>query len=188
MNYYKHLEVHFQNMENNCIQVTDELHALLIKVLPRDHLFEFFASDLEDTYFEILFPTDSPIRQFENKNIERLMFHVVPNEQNTCIRVEIKSRLGRLVISPSLGYEDGTKIFTTKEQVLDECIRLAWSLPSPPPPELSLLDKTTGECVVCFNEGDVLQWPCCALHVTCEACATKIITSNFKCPICRAEP
>ena len=61
-------------MENNCIQVTDELHALLIKVLSRDHLFEFFGSDLEDTYFEILFPTDSPIRQFENKNIERLMF------------------------------------------------------------------------------------------------------------------
>lgn len=187
LNFYNHLEVHFQNMENNCIQVTDELYAFLVKVLPRDHLFEFFASDLKDTYFEILFPTDSPIRQFENKNIERLMFHVVPSEQRTCIRVEMKSKLGRHVISPSLGYEDGTKIFTSKEEVLDECIRLAWSPPSPPH-ELSLLDKTTGECVVCLNEGEVLKWPCYSSHVTCEACAIKIITRTFKCPICRAEP
>jgi hypothetical protein len=168
-------------MENNCLGATNDLHQLLAGVLPREHGFEFFATDMEkDTYFEILFPKDSPIR---NQKIERLMLHVVPFEDNTRIRLEMKSRYGRKIISPSLGYDHGEKIFITKESVLDECIRLAWN---PVPSIIPQLIKSNGECFVCLIEGTVVEWPCHASHVTCEECFLKITSRNSRCPLCRA--
>jgi hypothetical protein len=168
-------------MENNCLAVTDELHRFLVRRLPQEG-FEFFAADLEDTYFEVLFPYDSPIRELNDQKIERIMFHVVPFEDTTRIRLEMKSQTGRKIISPCLGYENGERIFTTQESVLYECIRLAWSpIPRPIPP----LSQSTGECVVCLQEGDVLEWPCHNLHVTCESCILKIISRDSKCPLCR---
>lgn len=41
-------------MENNCLEVTNDLHQLLIRVLQREHGFQFFG----DPYFEIVFPID----------------------------------------------------------------------------------------------------------------------------------
>lgn len=169
-------------MENNCLAVTDDLHGFLVRILQKEHGFEFFASDIEDTYFEVLFPYDSPIRELNEQKIERMMFHVVPFEDNTRIYVKMKSRTGRMVFSPCLGYENGERIFSTKESVLDECIRLAWSPIARPVPPLS---HSIGECVVCLQEGDVLEWPCHNLHVTCESCIIKIIARDSKCPLCR---
>ena len=171
-------------MENNCLEVTNDLHQLLAGVLPREHGFEFFATDMEkDTYFEILFPKDSPIRQLNNQKIERLMLHVVPFEDNTRIRLKMKSRNGRMIISSSLGYEHGEKMFITKESVLDECIRLAWT---PIKSIIPQLIKSNGECSVCLLEGSVVEWPCHASHVTCEQCFLKITAFNSRCPLCRA--
>jgi hypothetical protein len=169
-------------MENNCLVVTDDLYRFLVGILPKEYGFEFFAAHLEDTYFEVLFPYDSPIRELNDQKIERMMFHVIPFEDTTCIRVEMKSRTGRMIISPCLGYEHGERIFSTKESVLDECIRLALSLIPRPIPQLS---HSIGECVVCLQEGSVLEWPCHILHVTCEACIVKIIARDSKCPLCR---
>ena len=172
-------------MENNCLYVTNDLHQLLAGVLPREHGFEFFATDMEkDTYFEIFFPKDSTIRQLKDhdQKIERLMLHVVPFEDNTRIRLEIKSATGRMIISPSLGYENGEKIFITKESVLDECIRLAWT---PVHHVIPQLIKSNGECSVCLLEGSVVEWPCHASHVTCEQCFLKIKARNSRCPLCR---
>ena len=169
-------------MENNCLAVTDDLHRFLVAILPKEYGFEFFAAYLEDTYFEVLFPYDSPIRELNEQQIERMLFHVVPFEDTTRIRVKMKSRTGRMIISPCLGYKNGERIFTTKESVLDECIRLAWlpiSLTIPP------LLQSNGECVVCLQEGTVLEWPCHNSHVTCEACIVKIIARDSKCPLCR---
>jgi len=130
-------------MENMCLEGTDNLHRFLVRMLPKEG-FEFFAADLEDTYFEVLFPYDSPIRQLNNQKIERMMFHIVPFEDTIRIRVELKSQSGRMIISPCLGYEHGERIFLTKESVLEECIRLAWSpIPRPIPPLL----QSKGECV-----------------------------------------
>ena len=140
-------------MENNCLAFTDELHGFLVRILPKEG-FEFFGAGLEDTYFEVLFPYDSPIRELNDQKIERIMFHVVPFEDTTRIRVEMKSQTGRMIISPCLGYENGERIFTRKESVLDECIRLAWSPTPRPIPQLS---RSKGECVVCLQEGDVLE-------------------------------
>jgi len=89
----------------------------------------------------------------------------------------MKSQTGRQIISPCLKYEHGERIFTTKESVLEECIRLAWApIPRPIPP--------LGECVVCLQD-DVLEWPCHNLHITCEKCIVKIIARDSKCPLCR---
>jgi len=168
-------------MEHNCLEVTDNLHRFLVRILPKEG-FEFFAADLEDTYFEVLFPYDSPIRQLNDQKIERMMFHIVPFEDTIRIRVELKSQSGRMIISPCLGYEHGEKIFITKESVLEECIRLAWS---PIRRTIPQLIKSTGECVVCLTEGTVLEWPCHNSHVTCEGCIVKIIARDSKCPLCR---
>ena len=169
-------------MENNCLDVTNDLHKFLVAILPKDYGFEFFAADLEDTYFEVLFPYDSPIRELNEQKIERMLFHVVPFEDTTRIRVKMKSRTGRMIISPCLGYKNGERIFSTKESVLDECIRLAWlPIPLPIPPLL----QSNGECVVCLQEGSVLEWPCHNSHVTCEACIVKIIARDSKCPVWR---
>ena len=169
-------------MENNCLQVTDDLHRFLVGILPKEYGFDFFAADLEETYFEILFPHDSPIRELNDQKIERMLFHVVPFEDTTRIRVKMKSRSGRMIISPCLGYEHGERIFSTKESVLEECIRLAW-LPIPRP--IPQLVQSNGECVVCLQEGTVLEWPCYNSHVTCESCIVKIIARDSKCPLCR---
>ena len=45
--------------------------------------------------------------------------------------------------------------------------------------------KEQAECVVCFEEKKVVEWPCNSLHITCEECAIKIIKSSPKCPLCR---
>ena len=169
-------------MENNCLDVTDNLHRFLVGILPKEYGFEFFEGDLEDTYFEVFFPYDSPIRELNDQKIERIMFHVFPFEDTTRIRVKMKSQTGRMIISPCLGYEHGERIFTTQESVLEECIRLAWSpIARPIPP----LVESIGECVVCLQEGAVLEWPCHNLHVTCETCIVKIIARDSKCPLCR---
>lgn len=55
------------------------------------------------------------------------------------------------------------------------------SIPRPIPPLL----QSNGECVVCLQEGDVLEWPCHNLHITCEKCIVKIIARDSKCPLCR---
>ena len=53
-------------MQNNCLEVTNDLHQLLIRVLQREHGFQFFR----DPYFEIVFPIDSQIRQLNDQKID----------------------------------------------------------------------------------------------------------------------
>ena len=54
----------------------------------------------------------------------------------------------------------------------------------------SSLVATIGECTVCYNEGNVLEWPCHKSHITCETCTVKInkrCKSLLSCPSCRVE-
>ena len=47
-----------------------------------------------------------------------------------------------------------------------------------------------GECTVCYNEGNVLEWPWHKSHITCETCTVKInkqYKSLLSCPSCREE-
>ncbi len=53
------------------------------------------------------------------------------------------------------------------------------------PDHLPELIKSTGECIVCYTEGDVLEWPCHSSHVMCENCTNKIFVQNPLCPFCR---
>ena len=47
------------------------------------------------------------------------------------------------------------------------------------------LVETNGECIVCFEEGKVLQWPCYFTHVVCKKCTDKIVAIRAFCPLCR---
>jgi len=49
----------------------------------------------------------------------------------------------------------------------------------------SSLIKSKGECVVCYNEGDVFEWPCHKSHIVCEDCTIAITTCTSLCPLCR---
>lgn len=54
----------------------------------------------------------------------------------------------------------------------------------------SSLVSSIGECTVCYNEGNVLEWPCHKSHITCETCTVKInkqYKSLLSCPSCREE-
>jgi hypothetical protein len=42
-----------------------------------------------------------------------------------------------------------------------------------------------GECIVCYTDGDVLEWPCHTSHVICQTCTEKIVAKGALCPLCR---
>lgn len=51
---------------------------------------------------------------------------------------------------------------------------------------LKLLVKNTGECIVCYEEGEVLSLPCHSSHIMCEKCTLKVVFSTRSlCPMCR---
>jgi hypothetical protein len=47
------------------------------------------------------------------------------------------------------------------------------------------LQISTGECVVCYQEGDVLELRCHPSHIVCDQCISKIIRRGSLCPMCR---
>lgn len=54
----------------------------------------------------------------------------------------------------------------------------------------SSLVNSTGECTVCYTEGNVLEWACHKSHITCETCTVRINTrckSLLSCPSCRVQ-
>ena len=54
------------------------------------------------------------------------------------------------------------------------------------PEFIGLLVKKTGECIVCYEEGEVLLLPCHSSHIMCEQCTLKIFFSRRAlCPMCR---
>jgi hypothetical protein len=44
-----------------------------------------------------------------------------------------------------------------------------------------------GECVVCYEEGKVIELKCHASHTLCNSCIYKIISRGTLCPICRQD-
>jgi hypothetical protein len=84
----------------------------------------------------------------------------------------------------SLGYKDGFKVFTTKQDVLDECLRLENAFVKSAPKDLV---KTNGECSICNIETTLLEWPCHHSHTICEQCTNKILKQQkCVCPFCRS--
>lgn len=44
-----------------------------------------------------------------------------------------------------------------------------------------------GECIVCYQEGEVIELKCHASHTLCNSCITKIIMRGALCPMCRQD-
>ena len=53
------------------------------------------------------------------------------------------------------------------------------------PNHLPDMVKTIGECVVCYTDGNVLEWPCHTSHILCKECTDKVFSSGALCPLCR---
>jgi len=53
------------------------------------------------------------------------------------------------------------------------------------PNHLPNLVKSTGECNVCYLDGETLEWPCHPSHAFCKNCTDQIFARNALCPLCR---
>ena len=47
------------------------------------------------------------------------------------------------------------------------------------------LNTSEGECIVCYQEGNVVELQCHPSHILCDQCTSKIIACGSLCPMCR---
>ena len=163
-----------------CIELANLLHESLIRNLMKEHGFEFTLVDEDETYFEILCPRFSDIRDLHK--VERLSFNVFQVLDKTTIQLEMKGKSGNMIISQMLGFPDGSKTFLNIDDTVAECVRLAMFRGGNPPD----LMKKKGECVVCLDEKEVLELKCHSNHTLCNKCFIEIFIRQALCPLCRS--
>jgi hypothetical protein len=81
-----------------------------------------------------------------------------------------------------LSFEDSPEESPTEDDLMESSQR--HDITSKLMIELSL---TCGECIVCYNEGDVLELPCHETHILCKQCISKVIIRGSLCPMCRKD-
>lgn len=102
-----------------------QLSPLGFVLLPLEEIF-FVSTNI---YFEMKFPPTAPIRQYayeylsDSDFIDRMSFH--SHLDGDMIRIEMKTRIGKMVLSPALDYKDGCKYFNDKNMIVEECKRLS---------------------------------------------------------------
>ena len=165
---------------NQCIELADSLHESLIRNLMKEHGFEFTLVDADAQYFEVICPRFSDLRDLYK--VERLSFNVFLLFDKPAIQVEMKANSGRMVISQTLGFSDGSKTFLNIEDTVTECIRLAMFRGG----KLPELTEKKGECVVCLDEKEVLELKCHSDHILCNRCFIEIFMRQALCPLCRS--
>jgi len=168
------------------------LYTFLLNVLIKDYVFSDFDIADEESCFGLEFSKDSCIRKYlceENPSvtIDGLWINVFLVGDILSYKISLTGKLSpnnRFTIRcSSLGYKDGFKVFTSKQDVLDECLRIENAFVKSAPKDLV---KTTGECSICNTETTLLEWPCHNLHTICEKCTNKIVEKNCVCPFCRS--
>jgi hypothetical protein len=172
------------------VEETYLLFLFLQHSIPKDLQYEFPDIDLhnEVTSFLLSFSKESYIRIFScqmcssHHEISHLLIRSTVVENRVCFQTQLRSIYHDIVLCEFLGYKDTFRLFKTKEDVLEECIRLQTIFVQS---SLHTLEKCLGECSVCYTEGTLLEWPCHKSHVICEECTNKIIKQKSLCPICR---
>jgi hypothetical protein len=143
---YTHLQkkLNFSNtykelIENNMktffdlIMETADLYSFLLNVLIDVYRFSDFDISDEVTFFSLEFSQNSSVRQYvctEDPSIKIDGMHinvVIENDvltYKTSLTTNLEPNYKVTIKCSSLGYKDRFKVFTTKQDVLDECLRV----------------------------------------------------------------
>lgn len=170
-----------------------DLYSFLLNVLIDVYKFSDFDISDEEPFFSLEFAQNSCIRQYvctedQSIKIDGMNINVVAENDvityKTSLTTNLASNYKVRIKCSSLGYKDGCKVFTSKQDVLDECLRVENIFVKSAPTDLV---KTKGECCICNIETTLLEWPCHHSHTICEQCTNKIVKqTNCVCPLCRS--
>jgi len=185
-------EIEMNTRRNSVLERKFGIYSfLLLSLAQHEYRFPVFDEEDERPTFCLSFSENALIRKCSlvERSVGRLVIKVFLSSgcfvYQTSLATDETSV--RLDCSP-LGYENGFRNFSTEVEVLEECLRLENVMIETVMTETAKVDfaKTTGECSVCLEQGEVLMWPCHKSHIVCVDCTTKIIQhKSSSCPICR---
>jgi hypothetical protein len=168
------------------------IYAFLLNALIEVYVFSDFDIADENSCFGLEFSKNSCIKKYScvedpSVTIDGLWINLFLENDVVNYKISLTTNLApdyRITIRcSSLGYKDGFKVFTSKQEVLDECLRLENSFVKQAPKDMV---KSNGECSICNTETTLLEWPCHNSHTICEQCTNKIVEKNCVCPFCRS--
>jgi len=110
-----------------------DLYSFLLNVLIDVYKFSDFDIADEEPLFPLEFAQDSSIRHYvcaedPSIKIDGMSINVVAKNDvltyKTFLTTNLAPNYNVTIKCSSLGYKDGCKVFTSKQDVLDECLRL----------------------------------------------------------------
>jgi len=176
------------------IEETAKLYTFLLNELIKVFIFSDFDIANEEQFFTLDFLENSSIKKYsfiedQVSKIDGIRIFVFLDKDIVSYKIFLETNMAEnYKVSKrcvSLGYKDGFKIFTSKKDVLNECLRFENIFVKSAPEDLI---KSKGECSICNIEKILLAWPCHNSHTICEECTGKIVEQNQKCvcPFCRS--
>ena len=174
------------------LEETAAIYSFLLNKLIKVFVFSDFDISDEESSFGLEFSKNSSIRKYScaddpSFKIDGMWINVFLEKNvvvyKTCLTMKLAEDYRISKRCASLGYKDEYKVFTTKQDVLDECLRLENAFVNSAP---EYLIKSKGECSICNIEKTLLEWPCHNSHTICQECTTKIVELNCSCPFCRS--
>ena len=174
------------------IEETANIYTFLLNVLIDIFVFSDFDICKEEPFFTLTFSNNSSVRKYlfaedQSMKLDGLKILIFLEKEVVSYKIFLETHIAidykisnRCV---TLGYKDGFKVFTSKKDVLEECLRIENAFVESAPRDLN---KSKGECLICNIETTLLSWPCHNSHTICEQCTTKIVEKNCVCPFCRS--
>lgn len=176
-----------------CIEETAKLYNFLVNALINVFTFSDFDIADEEPLFSLDFSKNSSIRKYRcvedpSLKFDGLTINVFVENDVVSYKAFLTTNLAPnykyTIRCASLLYKDGFRVFTSKNDLLEECLRLENNAFIETAP--TDLTKSTGECSICNMETTLLTWPCHNSHTICEQCTAKIVDRNCVCPFCRS--
>jgi hypothetical protein len=175
------------------IDETANIYSFLLNALIDVYTFSDFDIADEEPLFSLDFSKNSSIRKYScvedpSLKFDGLTINVFLENDVVSYKIFLTSNLAPnykyTIRCAALGYKDGFKVFTSKNDLLEECLRLENNaIVESAPTDLT---KSEGECSICNMETTLLTWPCHNSHTICEQCTAKIVDKNCMCPFCRS--
>jgi hypothetical protein len=172
------------------ITETADLYSFLLNVLIDVYRFPEFDIADEEPCFVIEFSENSRVKKYSDPSIkiDGIMIRVFLDKDVVSYKTFLTTNLAPNYRITSrcevLGYKQEFKVFTSRKDVLDECLRIENAFVQVAPTDLQ---KSEGECSICnMEKTTLLAWPCYSSHTVCEDCTAKIIQKNCVCPFCRS--
>ena len=175
-----------------CVEEAAKIYSFLLNVLIDIYTFSDFNIEDEEPLFSLDFSKNSSIRKYSCAEdplvkLDGLTINVfLQNEvvsYKTFLTTNLAPNYKHTIRCTALGYKDGFKVFTSKQDLLDECLMLENAFVKTTSKDLN---KSNGECSICNIDSTLVELPCHNLHTICEQCISKIVELNCACPFCRS--